>query len=223
MTAARDPRRQKLLRTLHARAREVGMDDDLRRSIQLGVTGKESARDMTVTELRRVLDSFSRKRAPRGDELPRHAMTKKLRALWISGWHLGVVRDRTDEALCAYVAQALGLDAARWAKDRMPTAVEEVKRLLAREGGVDWSPIRIVWAGGRIETRDAPRVRVLEAQWRRLQELGEIRIAGALDHYVSRIAGVGVRPLDQLEDEQADEAIRVLGSRIRKAQKRAAG
>ena len=217
-----DPLRKKLLRTLHARARELGIDDDLRRSIQLGVTGKESAADMTVAELRHVLDSFSRKRAPRGDELPRHAMTKKLRALWISGWHLGVVRDRTDEALCAYVAQALGLDAARWAKDRMPAAVEEIKRLLAREAGVDWSPVEIR-CDGRVETRDAPRVRVLEAQWRRLQELGEVRIAGALDHYVSRIVGIGVRPLDILEDEQADEAIRVLGARIRKAQRRAAG
>lgn len=223
MTGVRDPRRAKLLRTLHARARELGMDEDLRRSIQLAVTGKESARDMTVAKLGRVLDSFSRKRTPRGDSLPRHAMAKKLRALWMSGWHLGVVRDRTDEALCAYVAQALGLDAARWAKDRMSAAVEEVKRLLAREGGVDWSPVRIVWDGGRVETRDAPRVRVLEAQWRRLQELGEVRIAGALDHYVARIVGVGVRALDTLEDEQLDEAIRVLGMRIRKAQKRAAG
>ena len=210
--------RPKLLRTLHARARALGIDRDLRHSIQLAVTGKESAADMTPAELRRVIDSFGRQ--PRGDRLPAHPMTAKLRALWISGWHLGVVRDRSDRALSAYVAQALGLDAARWAKDRMPAAVEEVKRLLAREGGVDWSPLTIVLSGRPNEVKQAPRVRILEAQWRRLQELGEADIPQALDHYVARCLGIGVRSLDTLEDCQADEAIRILGARIRKAQRR---
>ena len=206
--------RRTLLRTLHARARGLGIDRDLRHSIQLTVTGKESAADMTPAELRRVIDSFGR----RGDGLPAHPTAKKLRALWISGWHLGVVRDRSDRALSAFVAQALGLDAARWAKDRMPAAVEEVKRLLAREGGVDWSPVKVAWSGRPSELRDAPRVRVLEAQWRRMQELGLADIPEALNHYVARCLGIGVRPLDTLDDDQADEAILILGARIRKAQ-----
>lgn len=201
----------KLLRTMHARARELGIGEETRRDLIERETGQRSARGLSDAQLRRVIGAM---RA--GDSLPKHPMAGKLRALWISGWHLGVVRDRSDRALCAYVAQALGLNAARWAKHRMPAAVEEVKRLLAREGGVDWSPLSIRMEGGRAETRDAPRVRVLEAQWRRLLELGEARVPEAFHQYVSRIAGVGVRPPWMLSDAQADEAIRVLGARIRK-------
>ena len=199
---------------MHACARELGIDEDTRRDLIERETGQRSAKGLSDAQLRRVIGAMDGRRS--NDSLPaKHPMTALLRALWISGWHLGVVRDRTDAALCAYVAQALGLDAGRWAGDRMPAAVEEVKRLLAREGGVDWSPVRIVQEGGRRIVKTTPRVRVLQAQWRRLQELGVVRIDDAMDHYVCRILAVGVRPLDMLDDAQADEAIRVLGRRIR--------
>jgi len=204
----------RLLRTMHARARDLGIGEDARRDLIERETGQRSAKGLSDAQLRKVIGAM---RA--GDSLPAHPMAGKLRALWISGWHLGVVRDRSDRALCRYVAQALGLDAARWAASRMPAAVEEVKRLLAREGGVDWSPVKVAWADRPNELRDAPRVRVLEAQWRKLQEAGIADIPEALGHYVCRCLGLSQRSLLDISDEQLDEAIRILGSKIRKAQR----
>ena len=65
---------------------------------------------MTAVELRSVIAEMGRSR----DRLPDVAMAGKVRALWISGWHLGVVRDRTDAGLAAWLRRQTGLDAASW-------------------------------------------------------------------------------------------------------------
>ena len=198
-----------LRRAIFVRAREIGLDDGERRALQLRATGVASLTRMSEAQMRAVLDEM---RAPgSGDALPDHAMTPLLRALWISGWHLGAVRDRSDRALCRFVAQALGVDAARFAGRRLAAAVEELKRMLARDAGVDWSPGRC-----------GPRVRVIEAQWRLLAELGAVRIHAGLDHHVSRALGIGVRSVEHLTDAQADEAIAMLGGRLRRARAKAA-
>ena len=206
----------KLRRRIFAACKQRGIDDDSRRAIQREATGEVSLTAMSPAQMRKALAAIEARGS--GDSLPDHRMTPLLRALWISGWHLGVVRDRTDRALCRFVAQSLGVDAARFAGPRLGAAVEEVKRLLAREGGVDWSRSDLDLVE-RPTLR--PRVAVIEAQWRILLELGAAKTPGAIDHYVSRLLKIGVRSIIHLEDAQADEAIRLLGARIRRARARA--
>lgn len=47
-----------LIRLVHVGARELGLDEDTRRGLQLAATGKESLRDMTVPELESVVKAL---------------------------------------------------------------------------------------------------------------------------------------------------------------------
>lgn len=69
------------------------------------------------------------------------------RALWISGWYLGVVRDRTDGALIAFVRRQAGLDHLNWLRDPADASrvIEALKKWLVREAGV-------VWPSGKADT-----------------------------------------------------------------------
>ena len=147
---------------------------------------------MTLAELRLVADEIAGARGPRRiggalrrvagwarprDRAPASPGGGKLRALWISGWHLGVVRDRTDAALAAWVRRQTGLDAAAWAAPvETARAIEALRAWLARAAGVDWRPKIVLDRGGREREVDHPRARVLEAQWRILAGLGVVRV-----------------------------------------------
>ncbi len=216
------PTRKRLIRFVHARARELAIDQDARRALQVRVTGHASCRDMSVAELERMAGALRRgngvNRNPRGDGLPDTAHRGKLWAPWLSGWHLGVVDTPTEAALAAFIKRQTGLDAARWARDERHTAkaIEGLKAWLAREAGVDWSP----HAAAQGEDIDNPRARVLEAQWRILAGLGVVRIGdpGALASYAARHAGIG-RAISHthLEAARATALIERLGGRIRRA------
>ncbi len=207
--------RKRLIRRIHAEARSRGMDKEARVALQRRATGKESCADMTAVELRSVIAEMGRSR----DRLPSSPMTGKVKALWISAWHLGVVRDRTDAACASWLRRQTGLDAAAWAKPAaMAKAVQALKSWLAREAGVDWRPHLSLGRDGREREVERPRARVLEAQWRILHKAGRVRIAGdaALGAYASEHAGLGRQDSHlALTDEQADALIRHFGEMIR--------
>ena len=50
--------RQRKLRTVHAAAREIGLEADDRRALQLVATGKASSADMNEEELEAVLEAM---------------------------------------------------------------------------------------------------------------------------------------------------------------------
>ena len=215
MSEPANDQRKRLIRRIHAEARSRGMDKDARRDLQRRATGKESCADMTATELRSVIAEMDRSR----DRLPDSPMTGKVTALWISAWHLGVVRDRTDAACASWLRRQTGLDAAAWATPAaMAKAVQALKSWLAREAGVDWRPHVSLGRDGRVREVERPRARVLEAQWRILHKAGRVRIAGdaALGAYASEHAGLGRQDSHlALTDEQADALIRHFGEMIR--------
>ncbi|MXZ81639.1 MAG: regulatory protein GemA [Gammaproteobacteria bacterium] len=152
-----DPR-ARLRRGIFAACRGSGLSDEDRRAVQLEVTGRASLTDMSAGDMRRVLDSLNRGRSrTTGVLLPRGALARKMQALWLSGWNLGVVRDPGHRALAAFVCRTAGLDSALWADERHQSMViEALKAMLARDAGVDWSP--------RKSGSNDPQIRVIEAQ-----------------------------------------------------------
>ena len=214
-----------LRRAIFGECRRRGIDSDLRRALQIRVTGKESLKDMGPDDMRRVLRELQGGRRAEGEAardpapppravLPAGAHASKLRALWICAYELGVVRDRTDGALAAWLRRQTGLDAARWATpDQCGAAIEAMKRWLERDAGVSWKPYARVGAA----PVHRPRARVLEALWRRLHEAGAVRIAStsALHAWV-----VGFRRSQQtyesLPAAAQDQLIRELGRWLRK-------
>ena len=240
--AARSAEWRQACGRVHARAKQLGLDPETRRDLQRRETGKESCADMSAAELRRVLAAMNgrpasparggarpstacagaRDRLPPGNTATR-PLLGKLWALWISGYHLGVVRDRTDAGLARWLRRQTGLDAAEWAQPpEIAKAVEALQAWLARDGGVDWSPYPVLGKGGRTRQVVNARGRVLEAQWRILHRLGAVTIEGnaALASYACRHAGLG-RADSHLALTGAQEIalMQHLGAKIREAQR----
>lgn len=154
------------LRTIHVGVRQLGLDDAVKRALYERVTGKTSAADMTEAERRAVVAELERQgfdRSSRGAGKRRKPLSgpyaKKLQALWIAAWNLGLVRNRDDKALLAFVKRQTGLDHTRFLHhaDDAAKAIEALKGWLARDGGVDWR-----------DSRKPDGRRIAEAQWRTL-------------------------------------------------------
>lgn len=128
---------------IHATAKAGGLDEAARREVMTAVAGKASSRDLTADEAGRVIERLKAlapsQRSPARRLDGRYASV--LRALWLSGWNLGVVSNRRDEALIAFVERQTGIDHPRWLVDPADArkAIEGLKLWLKREAGVAWS------------------------------------------------------------------------------------
>ncbi len=217
MTAPASDERKRLIKQVHAEARRLGIDTDERRALQVRAVGKESCADMSASELRSVVAAMGEGR----DRLPDHASARKLQALWISGYCLGVIEDRRDSALCAWLRRQAKVDAAQWAKPgQLAKAVDAMKLWLTREAGVDWSPYVILGRDGVDREVHNPQARVLEAQWRLLHKLGWVRNPdlSALASYATRhgrLAHAGTHT--ELRDREAVALMQDLATQIREA------
>ena len=170
------------LRAIHAGVRQLRLDDDLKRALYAQVTGKASAADMTEAERQAVVQEL-RKRGFKSVSKSRKTLTgpyaKKLQALWIAAWNLGLVRNRDDAALLAFVKRQTGIDHTRFLHhaDDAAKAIEALKAWLARDGGVDWTHDRLLpdWAltnGYRIAAAQEGRLRSAGEACRLVEECG---------------------------------------------------
>lgn len=212
MSAAPDAA-SRLRRAIFARCRAAGIDDGARRDLQRRATGKASLTQMSLSEMGAVLEALGGE-APARASLPENSHTSKLRALWISAWCLGVVRNRSDDALAAFIRRQAGIDAARWATPaQTAAAIEALKDWMERDGGVDWSP----YARDGARPKEYPRARVLEALWRKLHRAGAVRVAdpGALHHWVVARTG-DQRCYVDLGAREQDGLIREFGEWLRR-------
>ena len=129
-----------VLKAIHVGRKSLGLDDDDYRATLERITGKRSAGDMNDNERQAVLTEFRRL----GFGATRATMdgpyAGKLVALWLSAWNLGIVRNRTDEALIAFVERQTGIAHVKWLRDARAAAraIEALKAWIAREAGVEW-------------------------------------------------------------------------------------
>lgn len=149
---------------LHVGKKQLALTDDDYRAVLERVTGKRSSKDMSPNERQLVVDEFKRMGfvvASRRDDIePRPSERRggrtrgaldlsgpyapKIRALWISAYHLGVIHDRTDEALAAFARRQTGIDHLDWVRNPKDSArvIEALKAMMTREAGVVWPPAR---------------------------------------------------------------------------------
>ncbi|MCX5497303.1 regulatory protein GemA [Kaistia dalseonensis] len=140
---------------IHVAKKQLQLEDDDYRALLIRVTGKASSRDMSEAERGLVVEEMRRlgfhltppkSREPKVQPAAKGALdlggpnATKLRALWISGWNLGVVKDRADTALVAFVKKQTGIDHLAWLRDPRDAAkaIEAIKAWLARAAGVKW-------------------------------------------------------------------------------------
>lgn len=151
--------RRAMLAKIHVGKKDLQLDEDDYRNILMQETGRGSAGDCTEAELERVIDRFRGlgwKPLPKagGNASTRpaqHPMARKARALWISLYHLGVVRIPTEAALEAFAKRQLGCEKLVWAKQSEGyKLIEALKDMAAKAGwpqvdanGHAWTVMRL--------------------------------------------------------------------------------
>jgi phage gp16-like protein len=217
--------RQQHLAMVHVAKKQLALSDDAYRDMLERMFQVRSAGDLKLDQLGQLLDHLktlgfryrpkqmrvSREKQP---ELGSSPIVAKLRALWLSLFHLGLVHDRKDSALLVFIKRQTksvspdgkGTQALAWLKpDDAYRVIEALKNWALRDAGVLWG-----------EYED-PRLCVIAAQARKLVELGAFRSP-------QQIAGLchalyGVSKFWLLGAEQADKFIAVLGDSLRRARK----
>lgn len=110
------PSKNQLIQLIHVAKRELALDDDAYRAAISGIAaGKTSCAQLTFAQLEQLLESFksagfkrrvnkSKKRlSPTRDTKVRVAEITKIRAIWITMYKQGMVRDGSETALNSYV------------------------------------------------------------------------------------------------------------------------
>lgn len=201
------------VKTIYAGIRALGIaEEDDRRDLYERITGKRRLREMTPAEKETVVAELRRlgfrNAAPRRQLDGPYA--KKLQALWIAAWNLGLVRSREDAALVAFIRRQTGIDHPRFLRDPASAdkAVEALKAWLARDGGVMWGN-----TNGYDFLRDHG-AKIVWAQWCTLHPAASLRDLAAFAARVFAI--VGTRPsLEHLSSADWRAIANELGTIIR--------
>ncbi|MCG9079436.1 gp16 family protein [Laribacter hongkongensis] len=122
--------RQRLIRLIHVAKRDLALDDDSYRAILRRIGTKESAADLAVPELEKVLEHMKRsgfKVRSRNSRLSLAAdpQSKMIRGLWLELAGMGVVRNPSESALRTFVAQMTGIDLMKWLSTEQASQVIE--------------------------------------------------------------------------------------------------
>lgn len=204
------------LAAIHVAKKTLGLDDDTYRAKLHLITGKTSARDLTEGERERVLAEFRRNgwrpeaRRADGRQKLTGKYAAKLQALWIAAYNLGIVRNRDDAALVAFVKRQTGIDHVRFLSSGPDAAraIEAMKSWLTREAAVDWGQ-----RAGVMPYQNEAWYRVIQAQWRILTGTSD-RIALSIE--IERILGCTALGRN-LDGKSAQRVMNTLGRRIRAA------
>lgn len=199
--------------TMHVAKKQLGLDEDTYRAVLVRVTGKNSARDMSPAEQNRVVEELRRqgfKPAKKGLQGP---FAKKLQALWIAAWNLGIVRDRRDAAMLVFVKRQTNIDHTRFLLDaeNAAKAIDALKAWMTREANVDWSVDKFGPAYQRM-----PGYKIAVAQWNILVGRG---IAVKPESFKGFVEDRAFNPMPQMTDREWAGVMNALGDRIRQGKR----
>lgn len=196
--------------------RDLGLAEDDYRSILERLTGRTSSAACSDAELGRVLDEFKAKgwkpkvvaggrkagkpesRKARPAAPADHPAAKKARALWLSLWNLGEIRDPSEAALEAFARRQLKVERLQWADQGLVYKLIEALKAMAERAG--WSQ--------QLSVPPSQAVKVLKA---RLLAAQEVRLTNrsAEDCLVDAAA------LALVSEAELDERISANGRTIR--------
>ncbi|MBW8320632.1 MAG: regulatory protein GemA [Arenimonas sp.] len=205
---------------IHVAKKQLGLDDDTYRAKLAKITGKSSVKDMSEAERQKVLTVFRNDGFRPADAKPAGGkmsgpFARKLQALWIAGYNLGVVSDRRDAALIAFVKRQTGLDAVRFLHhaDDARAAIDGLKGWLRREAGVSF---------GNLNGQDwlaADGAKIAWAQWKILNPGVDLINRKGFDTEVFRLIDHPNYWLSALTSRQWQVVMNALGERVRTAKK----
>ncbi|MEO9612614.1 MAG: regulatory protein GemA [Nitratireductor sp.] len=199
---------------IHVGLKQLGIEGDDKRDLYRRVTGEATLTDMSPKQQRAVVDELRRlgfKPALKGARKQLQGrFAKKLQALWIAGWNLGIVRNRDDEALIAFVKRQTGIDHVRFLHypEDARKAIDALKSWLAREAGVDWS------LGNHLaDWQRQPGFKVAVAQWQMLDAALALPRPGVFTAYLREAHGF--RSFEAMTARDWQKAMNALGVLVR--------
>lgn len=201
-----------LIAKMHVARKQLGLDEDTYRAALRRATGKDSAKDMSRAEQLTVIEAFraagfndAPARRSGGRRLLTGKYAGKLQALWIAGWNLGLVKNRDDAALLAFVKRQTGIDHTRFLRDGEDAfkAIEALKGWLAR-AGVDWSD-----AGENEAHQRTNGFKIARAQWEMVPELR------SLSFYQAVSSLTGIDAWECVTESNWHEVMNTFGARVR--------
>ena len=132
------------LAMIHIGKKALNMEDDDYRALlgRVSATGQTSAKFLTADEQLLVIGEMNRLgfQANSRNGTLTGPYAPKLVAMWLSGYNLGIFRNRHEAALISFVERQTGISHVRWLRDARDaaSAIEALKKWIAREGGVVW-------------------------------------------------------------------------------------
>ena len=136
-----EDQRRKLMGVVHKAAKSLNMDEDDRRAMMERITGKRSMSTMNLRQIGDVLDELRAlgwvdgKRSKGRRRLASHKEAGKIRALWLSLYHLGEIRDPSEDALATFAKRQTGLDDLEWVKQEHAFKVIEALKSWCERAG----------------------------------------------------------------------------------------
>ncbi|SCW55895.1 Protein of unknown function [Sphingobium faniae] len=205
---------QRLIIAVRAACKRQGIDDDMRKDIQVKLVGKASMSDMSIGDLGRMLDHFNKGwKGPMGHR----AHIGKIKALWWSLYWLGAIDEPGDRAISAFVERQTGVSALKFLDHRKAASVIEALKGWLSRCGVEWPTAEEV---GTISDHTpgysdlhADRHAVLNALAEPL--LADRVIRGHHSHYL-QVALELIPNSHMWTTAELDTAIRLLGRKLRR-------
>lgn len=133
------------LAKIHIAIKEIPLDDQTYRDILRTIFKKSSAKELNDRQCTMLLNRFQVRygwkprhgnkspKPPQSRPLSQDAMAKKARALWLSLYEMGIVRDPGESALGSYVKRMTGVEALQWLDNKqLWLVIESLKRWVKR-------------------------------------------------------------------------------------------
>lgn len=201
---------------IHVAKKQLGLDEDTYRAKLTKITGKSSTKAMSEAERQKVLTVFRNEGFQPAAGKPAKGLTgkyaKKLQALWIAGWNLGVVADRRDSALVAFVQRQTGLDAVRFLHhaDDARAAIDGLKGWLKREAGVGFGNTN------GYDWLQCDGAKIAWTQWKILHPGAYLITRRGFDQEAIRLSSrADAQVLSHLTDRDWQLVMNALGERVR--------
>jgi phage gp16-like protein len=199
---------------IHTAARQLGLEEDDRRDLYQRVTGRRSLTEMSPRQQTAVLEELRRQGFKPAKTALQGRFARKLQALWIDAWQLGLVQDRRDSALIAFVKRQTGIEHLNWVNDAGDAArvAEALKGWMTREAGVDWS------LGNHLPNwMRLPGAKVVVAQWTILANAGAVERDFAA--FRSFCEDRSFNRLTEMTPREWANVMKTLGARVRKVRR----
>ncbi|MCU0946789.1 MAG: regulatory protein GemA [Porphyrobacter sp.] len=212
-TFAPDPRRRAMIAKLHVAKKQLALAEDDYRQILFEETGHTSAADCDARGLEKVLKRLEAKgfRPLPKKGVPgaaQHPMARKARALWISLYHLGAVRNSSERALEAFAQRQLGCERLVWAKQSDAFRLIEALKAMAERNG---------WPQTDGASPRALNEALCQAILWKLKGAGEVPADWTIDTAAFRLAGIETGAEGPMDAEAYQRLAAVLGEKLRAA------